>query len=81
MLIEIGSALFLSIFIAAFFYSVGTKHGAKQQELKTIKIRLHHGPEGLLEYTEELRHDLKHRKTLQFITKGYWPSTWDGKKS
>lgn len=80
MLVEVGSALFLSIVVAAFFYSMGTKHGERQQQLKTIKIRLHHGPSGLLEYTEELRHDRRHQKTLQFLTKGYWPSTWDGRK-
>lgn len=80
MLVEVGSALFISIFVAAFCYSLGTKHGARQQQLKTLKIRLRHGPSGLMEYTEELRHDAQLQKTLQYITKGFWPSTWDGRK-
>ena len=80
MLVEVGFALFLSLFVAGVCYSLGTKHGARQQKLNTLKIRLRHGPSGLLEYTEELRRDAQLQGTLQYITKGSWPSTWDGRE-
>lgn len=77
MLVEIGSALFFSLFVAGFCYSLGAKHGARQQKLNTLKIRLRYGPSGLLEYTEELRRDAQLQEALQYITKGFWPSSWD----
>lgn len=71
------------VLIALFCYVQGQKSGRRNEEMAIIKLKLKHGPAGLVEYSDSLRFSAHHAKHMEYLKRigygnaEYWKTPGD----